>query len=277
MKIGSVTGKLNPGGELEIDGETYSATAIPPAGTRLQLEQEYVGYRGLCGTFAGCTTFHEHLLLDQHRRIRPHEGIAEHRRRHRAGRNLRRRRQLPGRPARHLRDRKGRPDQAHLRRRHLQTKTFAILLNKEGKPDPAYEGVLLGSTTSPSPTRIGEGRPAAAARRPEPNSSCRFACGGEDSVAALALAALRTVARRRIVVVRFRRFLGFRRFDAFGRPAAADRPSRAAVAISGPAAAVLRFDFFRHPLARRGPWDRFSRRPAGGLPPGNFPTRSRAK
>lgn len=57
VTIGSATGKLNPGGDLEVDGETYSATSIPPAGTQLALEQEYIGYQGICGLITGCSTW----------------------------------------------------------------------------------------------------------------------------------------------------------------------------------------------------------------------------
>jgi hypothetical protein len=145
VKIGSVTGKLSPGGELEIDGETYSPTSIPPAGTTLQVEQEYIGYRGLCGTFAGCTTWHEHLVLTS------------------SGEFVLSRESLstlggsgPGETfvaaGSYPPDQHGTYAVEKAARIKLsfadgstKTKTFAYLLNKEGKPDPANEGILLGT------------------------------------------------------------------------------------------------------------------------------------
>jgi hypothetical protein len=144
VKIGSVTGKLNPGGDLEIEGETYSATSIPPAGTRLQLEQEYIGYSGLCGLITGCTTWHEHLILTS------------------GGEFVLSRESLstlggtgPGQtfiaagsypPDQHgtYAVEKGARIKLTFADGSVQTKTFAYFLNKEGKPDPANEGVLLG-------------------------------------------------------------------------------------------------------------------------------------
>jgi hypothetical protein len=64
VQIGSLGGgKVLADGSLEIDGETYSPASIPAAGARLQVEQEYGGYTGLCGFISGCTTWFEHLLL----------------------------------------------------------------------------------------------------------------------------------------------------------------------------------------------------------------------
>jgi hypothetical protein len=144
VKIGSVTGKLNPGGDLEIEGETYSATSIPPAGTRLQLEQEYIGYSGLCGLITGCTTWHEHLILTS------------------GGEFVLSRESLstlggtgPGQtfiaagsypPDQHgtYAVEKGARIKLTFADGSVQTKTFAYFLNQEGKPDPATEGVLLG-------------------------------------------------------------------------------------------------------------------------------------
>jgi hypothetical protein len=145
VKIGSVTGKLNPGGELEVDGETYSATSIPPAGTRIQVEQEYVGYSGLCGTFAGCTTFHEHLILGSNGEFvlsreslstlggsGPGETFVA------AG-------SYPADQHGTYAVEKGARIKLGFADGTTQTKTFAYFLNKEGKPDPVNEGILLGT------------------------------------------------------------------------------------------------------------------------------------
>jgi hypothetical protein len=145
VKIGSVTGKLNPGGELEIDGETYSATSIPPAGTRIQLEQEYIGYSGLCGLITGCTTWHEHLILGSNGEFvlsreslttlggsGPGETFVA------AG-------SYPADQHGTYSVEKGARIKLSFADNTTQTKTFAYFLNKEGKPDPTYTGVLLGT------------------------------------------------------------------------------------------------------------------------------------
>jgi hypothetical protein len=145
VKIGSVTGKLNPGGELEVDGETYSATSIPPAGTRIQLEQEYIGYSGLCGLITGCTTWHEHLILGSNGEFvlsreslttlggtGPGETFVA------AGSYP------PGQHGTYAVE-KGARIKLSFADGTTQTKTFAYFLNKEGKPDPTYAGVLLGT------------------------------------------------------------------------------------------------------------------------------------
>jgi hypothetical protein len=145
VKIGSVTGKLSPGGELEIDGETYSPTSIPPAGTKLQVEQEYVGYRGLCGTFAGCTTWHEHLVLTSSGEFvlsreslstlggsGPGETFVA------AGSYP------PDQHGTYVVEKAGRIKLSYADG-STKTKTFAYFLNKEGKPDPTNEGILLGT------------------------------------------------------------------------------------------------------------------------------------
>ena len=146
IRIGSLTGVINSAGELELDEEKYSPTVIPAAGTRLQVEQEYVGYRGLCGTFAGCTTWHEHLLLTSTGEfVLTRESLST------AGGTG------PGEtfvaagsyPA----DQHGTYAIESGGRITLafadgtsQTKTIAILLNKAGQPDPVYQGLLLDST-----------------------------------------------------------------------------------------------------------------------------------
>lgn len=138
--IGS--GKITSSGSLEIGEKTYSPTAIPAAGTRLQVEQEYVGFYGLCGPFSTCTTWHEYLTLTN------------------AGEFVLSRQSLttsdgPGSfvaTGSYPPDQRGTYEIEPKGRIHLafadgtsQTKTIAILLNKEGKPDPVTEGLLLDS------------------------------------------------------------------------------------------------------------------------------------
>lgn len=145
VKVGSVTGKITSSGDLEIDGETYWATSTPPAGTRLQLEQEYVGFSGLCGLITGCSTWHEHLILTS------------------GGEFVLSRESLttvggsgPGEtfvaagsypPDQHgtYAVEKGARIKLAFADGTTATKTFAYFLNKEGKPDPTYAGVLLGT------------------------------------------------------------------------------------------------------------------------------------
>lgn len=145
VKVGSATGKLNPGGDLEVDGETYSATSIPPAGTRLQLEQEYIGYQGLCGLLTGCSTWHLRLTLTTSGEfILSKESLTT------AGGTG------PGEtfvaagsypPDQHgtYSVEKGARIKLSFADATTDTRTFAYFLNKEGKPDPTYEGVLLGT------------------------------------------------------------------------------------------------------------------------------------
>jgi len=145
VKIGSVSGKLNSGGELEIDGETYSATSVPPAGTKLQVEQEYIGYSGLCGLIAGCTTWHEHVILSSNGEfVLSRESLTT------LGGSG------PGEtfvaagsypPDQHgtYAVEKGARIKLSFADGTTKTKTFAYFLNKEGKPDPPYAGILLGA------------------------------------------------------------------------------------------------------------------------------------
>jgi hypothetical protein len=144
VQVGSLTGTLSSDGGLELDGETYFATSTPAAGTRLQVEQEFIGYSGLCGLITGCSTWHEHLLLTQ------------------AGEFVLSRESLttvggsgPGEtfiaagsypPDQHgtYAIEKGARIKLSYADGTVETKTIAILLNKEGKPDPVYEGLLLG-------------------------------------------------------------------------------------------------------------------------------------
>jgi hypothetical protein len=145
VKIGSATGRLNPGGDLEIDGETYSATSIPPAGTKLQLEQEYIGFSGLCGLISGCTTWHEHLILSSNGEfVLSRESLTT------LGGSG------PGEtfvaagsypPDQHgtYAVEKGARIKLTFADGTTKTKTFAYFLNTEGKPDPTYAGVLLGT------------------------------------------------------------------------------------------------------------------------------------
>jgi hypothetical protein len=144
VKIGSVTGKLNPGGELEVDGETYSATSIPPAGTRLQLEQEYVGYRGLCGTFAGCTTWHEHLILTSSGEFVLSKESLTTAAGSGPGETFVAAGSYPADQHGTYAVEGGARIKLSFADGSVQTKTFAYFLSKEGKPDPTYEGVLLG-------------------------------------------------------------------------------------------------------------------------------------
>lgn len=146
VQIGSLGGgKILADGSLEIDGEKYSPASIPAAGTRYQVEQEYGGYTGLCGLITGCTTFHEHLLLTS------------------GGEFVLTRSSLttiggsgPGETF--IAAGSYPPDQhgtyaieprGRIRLNYadgtVKTRTIAIILNKEGKPDPVNDGLLLDS------------------------------------------------------------------------------------------------------------------------------------
>jgi hypothetical protein len=145
LQIGSLTGKLSAAGDLELDGETYFATSTPAAGTRLQVAQEFIGYSGLCGLITGCSTWHEYLTLNSNGEfVLSRESLTT------IGGSG------PGEtfvaagsypPDQHgtYAIEKGARIKLAFADGTTQTKTFAIFLNKEGKPDPTYAGVLLGT------------------------------------------------------------------------------------------------------------------------------------
>ncbi len=140
-KVGN--GTLNGEGFLEIGEKSYSPTSTPAPGTTLQVEQEYVGYYGLCGPFSTCTTWHEYLTLTS------------------SGEFILSRESLSTSEGAGTFTAAGSypPDQhgtyaiesgARIRLSFAdgtsQTKTIAILLNKQGQPDPVGEGLLLDSS-----------------------------------------------------------------------------------------------------------------------------------
>lgn len=142
--IGS--GKITADGKLEIAGKTYSPTSIPEAGSKLQVEQEYVGFYGLCGLAAGCTTWHEHLLLTSGGEFvlskeslstfggsGPGETFV-------AAGNF-----PPDQHGSYVIEPRGRI-KLSFADGSVQTKTIAILLNSAGQPDPVNEGLLLDAT-----------------------------------------------------------------------------------------------------------------------------------
>jgi hypothetical protein len=145
VKIGSVSGKLSPGGELEVDGETYSATAVPPAGTKLQLEQEYIGYSGLCGLISGCTTWHEHLILSSNGEFVLSRESLTTLGGNGPGETFVAAGSYPADQHGTYAVEKGARIKLSFADGSTKTKTFAYFLNKEGKPDPTYAGVLLGT------------------------------------------------------------------------------------------------------------------------------------
>lgn len=137
------SGKITRDGGLEIGEKTYSPTAIPAAGTTLQVEQEYAGFSGFCGPFSTCSTWHEYLTLTS------------------SGEFALSRQSLTTSdgPGSFVATGSYPPDQhgtyaieggARIKLNFAdgtsQTKTIAILLNREGKPDPVNEGLLLDST-----------------------------------------------------------------------------------------------------------------------------------
>jgi hypothetical protein len=144
VQIGSLTGTISSGGQLELDGETYFGTSVPAAGTRLQVEQEFIGYSGLCGLITGCSTWHEHLMLNSNGEfVLSKESLTT------VGGSG------PGQtfiaagsfpPDQHgtYAIEKGARIKLSFADGSVETKTIAIFLNKEGKPDPVYEGLLIG-------------------------------------------------------------------------------------------------------------------------------------
>lgn len=147
IQIGSLPGgKILGDGSLEIDGEKYSPTYVPPAGSRYDVRQEYISYYGLCGLITGCSTTHQRVQLSGNGEfILAKESLTT------AGGSG------PGETfvaaGSYPPDQHGTYAVEPMGRIKLsfadgsvQTKTFAILLNKEGKPDPVNEGFLFDST-----------------------------------------------------------------------------------------------------------------------------------
>jgi hypothetical protein len=145
VKIGSATGKISSSGLLEIDGETYSATSVPPAGTRLQVEQEFVGYSGLCGLIVGCTTWHEHLILSSNGEFVLSSESLTTLGGNGPGETFVAAGSYPADQHGTYAVEKGARIKLSFADGSTKTKTFAYFLNKEGKPDPTYAGVLLGT------------------------------------------------------------------------------------------------------------------------------------
>ncbi|HYC80370.1 MAG TPA: hypothetical protein VEB65_01210, partial [Solirubrobacterales bacterium] len=150
-KTGAVTigslggGKITTRGALEIDGQAYSPTYIPPAGTRYQVEQEYITYYGLCGLITGCSTSHHHVLLTNGGEFvltseslttvggsGPGETFVA------AGSYP------PDQHGTYAIEPRGRI-KLSFADGTVQTKTIAVLLNSAGNPDPVNEGFLLDS------------------------------------------------------------------------------------------------------------------------------------
>jgi hypothetical protein len=145
VQIGSLSGKLNGSGSLEVDGKTYEQAIVQPAGTRLQVEQEFIGYSGLCGLITGCTTWHEHLILGSNGEfvlsreslstlggIGPGETFVA------AG-------SYPADQHGTYQVESGARIKLSFADGTTSLRTFAVFLNKEGKPDPTYAGILLGT------------------------------------------------------------------------------------------------------------------------------------
>ena len=147
LQIESIgSGKIGADGKLEVGGKSYSPTSIPKPGTKLQVEQEYIGYVGLCGLITGCTTWHEHLMLNN------------------GGEFVLSRESLStlggGGPGETFVAAGSFPPDQHgtytieprgriklsFADGSVQTKTIAILLDSAGQPDPVNEGLLLDST-----------------------------------------------------------------------------------------------------------------------------------
>lgn len=150
-KTGAVTigslggGKITSRGALEIDGQAYSPTYIPPAGTRYQVEQEYITYYGLCGLITGCSTSHHRVLLTNGGEFvltseslttvggsGPGETFVA------AGSYP------PDQHGTYAIEPRGRI-KLSFADGTVQTKTIAVLLNSAGNPDPVNEGFLLDS------------------------------------------------------------------------------------------------------------------------------------
>ncbi|MBS1678962.1 MAG: hypothetical protein JST08_16415 [Actinobacteria bacterium] len=137
------TGKITAGGSLEVGEKAYSPTAIPAAGTRLQVEQEYVGFSGFCGPFSTCTTWHEYVTLTNsgefilsRQSLTTSEG---------AGSFVAAGSYPPDQHGTYAIEGSARI-KLNFADGTSQTKTIAIVLNKEGKPDPVNEGLLLDSS-----------------------------------------------------------------------------------------------------------------------------------
>ena len=146
VQIGSLGGgKVLTDGSLEIDGEKYSPTYIPPAGTRYQVEQDYITYFGLCGLITGCSTSHHHILLTSggefvltEESLTTVGGSGPGETYVAAGSYP------PDQHGNYAIEPRGRIRLAFADGT-VQTKTIAVLLDSAGKPDPVNAGFLLDS------------------------------------------------------------------------------------------------------------------------------------
>jgi hypothetical protein len=144
VQVGSLTGKLNGGGDFELDGETYWATSIPAAGTRLQVEQESVGFSGQCGLISGCSTWHEHLVLSSSGEFVLSKDSLTTAGGSGPGETFIAAGSYPADQHGTYAIEKGARIKLSFADGSVDTKTIAILLNKEDKPDPVSEGLLIG-------------------------------------------------------------------------------------------------------------------------------------
>lgn len=147
VQLGSVTGaRITKDGNFEIDGEAYLPLWVPPAGARYQVDQYFIGFNGLCGMITGCSTWHEYVTLTSGGEfVYTHESLTT------IGGSG------PGEtfiaagsypPDEHgtYTVEKGARIKLAFADGHTETKTFAIFLDKAGKPDPVNAGFIFDTT-----------------------------------------------------------------------------------------------------------------------------------
>lgn len=141
VKIGALGGgKLTERG-LEIEGETYEELSIPKPGSTYQVAQHYMGFSGLCGLIAGCTTWRSDMTMTRSGEFAlvtsststsggfgiPFVAVGSY---------------PPDQRGTYRVERRARIRLAFADGK-VETKTFAIFRGASGNPDPAGEGFVL--------------------------------------------------------------------------------------------------------------------------------------
>lgn len=141
VSVGNQHGKWVSGGSLTLGNQQYAPLSIPSAGATFSVSLEQVGYEGICPS--SCTTYTDYLQLNRY-------GVFSF------GSQTIGTFGSPGGPftagsvtsgsqyGTYEVDRRGRL-RLMFADGKTQIRTFAVLTNNRGRPDPAHAGLMLGS------------------------------------------------------------------------------------------------------------------------------------
>jgi hypothetical protein len=141
VKVGALTGGEVTENGFEIEGESYERLAIPKPGSRFQVSQYTMGFSGLCGLITGCTTWRSDVVLTATGEFAltssglstsgggavPFVAVGSY---------------PPDEHGTYAVEENARIRLAFADGT-VETKTIAIFLDENGKPDPAHEGFIL--------------------------------------------------------------------------------------------------------------------------------------